>query len=124
MNPTQYGKKTATFGQSSHHCPTGFFSGLSLLAIADEVIDSIFRNASIEGGEVTLWVNRVVSRVRPSLPLLTQQRPFVCAAISDAVGHFRTHARQKSWLGAVLVQADALLINHIAPGRRTLAPSA
>jgi hypothetical protein len=29
---------------------------LSLLAIADEVIDSIFRNASIEGGEVTLWV--------------------------------------------------------------------
>jgi len=34
------------------------------------------------------------------------------------------HARQKSWLGAVLVQADALLISHIAPGRRTLAPSA
>ena len=31
---------------------------------------------------------------------------------------------KKSWLGAVLVQADALLINHIAPGRRTLAPSA
>jgi hypothetical protein len=39
------------------------------------------------------------------------------------MGHFRTHARQDSWLGAVLVQAEALLINHIAPGRRTLVPS-
>jgi len=56
MNPTQYGKKTAIFEQNSHHCPTGFFGVLSLLAVADEVIDSIFRNASIEGGEVTLWV--------------------------------------------------------------------
>jgi len=44
------GRKQPLFGQSSHHCPTGFFGGLSLLAIADEVIDSIFRNASIEGG--------------------------------------------------------------------------
>jgi hypothetical protein len=30
----------------------------------------------------------------------------------------------KSWLAAALVQASALLINHIAPGSRTLAPSA
>ena len=36
----------------------------------------------------------------------------------------RTHARQKSHLVAALVQAGALLINHIAPGNRTLAPSA
>jgi hypothetical protein len=56
MNPAQYGKKTATFWQNSHHCPTGFFGVLGLLAVADEVIDSIFRNASIDGGEVTLWV--------------------------------------------------------------------
>ena len=41
-----------------------------------------------------------------------------------AMGHKETHARQRSWLGAVLVQVDALLINHIAPGKRTLAPSA
>ena len=37
-----------------------FLAGLTfprrLLAIADEVIDPNFRNASIEGGEVTLWV--------------------------------------------------------------------
>jgi hypothetical protein len=44
------GRKQPLFGQSSHHCPTGFFGGLSLLAIADKLIDSIFRNASIEGG--------------------------------------------------------------------------
>jgi hypothetical protein len=31
---------------------------------------------------------------------------------------------KKSHLVAVLVQAGALLINHIAPGNRTLAPSA
>jgi len=42
----------------------------------------------------------------------------------NSIGHFRTRARQKSWLGVVLVQVDALLINHIAPGKRTLAPSA
>ena len=39
------------------------------------------------------------------------------------MGHFRNHARQESWFGAVLVQAGALLINHIAPRRRTLTPS-
>ena len=31
---------------------------------------------------------------------------------------------KKSWLAAALVQAGALLINHIAPGKRTLTPSA
>ena len=31
---------------------------------------------------------------------------------------------KKSRLAAALVQAGALLINHIAPGNRTLAPSA
>jgi len=31
---------------------------------------------------------------------------------------------KNSWLEAALVQAGALLINHIAPGRRTLAPFA
>jgi hypothetical protein len=31
---------------------------------------------------------------------------------------------KKSHLAAALVQAGALLINHIAPGNRTLAPSA
>ena len=31
---------------------------------------------------------------------------------------------KKSHLVAALVQAGALLINHIAPGNRTLAPSA
>ncbi len=36
----------------------------------------------------------------------------------------RTHARSKRWLGVMLVQAGALLISHIAPGSRTLAPSA
>ena len=30
----------------------------------------------------------------------------------------------KKLVRAVLVQADALLINHIAPGKRTLVPSA
>jgi hypothetical protein len=38
-----------------------FLTGLvflpSLLAIADEVIKQSFRNASIDGGEVTSWVN-------------------------------------------------------------------
>jgi hypothetical protein len=46
-----------------------------------------------------------------------------CRQSMSAKCHFRTHARQESWLGAVLVQAEALLINHIAPGKRTLAPS-
>ena len=32
--------------------------------------------------------------------------------------------RARSWLEVALVQAGALLINHIAPGRRTLAPAA
>jgi hypothetical protein len=32
----------------------------SVLAIADEVIEQNFRNASIDGGEVTSWVTRVV----------------------------------------------------------------
>jgi len=36
----------------------------------------------------------------------------------------RTHAQQKSWLAAALAQAAVLLINHIAPRSRTLAPSA
>ena len=40
------------------------------------------------------------------------------------MGQRRTHALQKRGSAAVLVQAAALLINHIAPGRRTLAPSA
>ena len=40
-----------------------------------------------------------------------------------AQGHFRNYARQKTF-GGVLVQAGALLINHIAPRRRTLTPSA
>jgi hypothetical protein len=31
---------------------------------------------------------------------------------------------KKSWLAATLAQAGALLISHIAPGSRTLAPSA
>jgi hypothetical protein len=35
-----------------------------------------------------------------------------------------THVRQKSHLVTALVQAGALLINHIAPGNRTVAPSA
>ena len=38
--------------------------------------------------------------------------------------HFRNYARQKKLFGGVLVQAGALLINHIAPRRRTLTPSA
>jgi hypothetical protein len=37
-----------------------FLAGLmflpNLLAIADEVIEQSFRNASIDGGEVTSWV--------------------------------------------------------------------
>jgi hypothetical protein len=40
--------------------PAGLTFPLRLLAVADEVIDPNFRNASIEGGEVTLWVIRVV----------------------------------------------------------------
>jgi hypothetical protein len=38
--------------------------------------------------------------------------------------HRRTHPRQKSHLVAAIVQTDALSINHIAPGNRTLAQSA
>ena len=41
----------------------------------------------------------------------------------SALCHFRNYARQKLF-GGVLVQAGALLINHIAPRRRTLTPSA
>jgi len=38
--------------------------------------------------------------------------------------HFRNYARQKNCLKECSVQAGALLINHIAPRRRTLTPSA
>ncbi len=40
-----------------------------------------------------------------------------------ARAHFRTHALQQNPVGAALAQAGALLTNHIAPGKRTLAPS-
>jgi hypothetical protein len=90
------GRKQPLFGQSSHHCPTGFFGGLSLLAIADEVIDSIFRNASIEGREVTLWVIFDVSDVLPALPVYPQLRTCRCIALNDATGQERTHALQQS----------------------------
>jgi hypothetical protein len=44
---------------------------------------------------------------------------------TSALGQKPTFARQKnSWLEAALVHAGALLTNHIAPGRRTLAPLA
>jgi len=33
----------------------------SFLAHADDVIEKTFRNASFDGGEVSLWVNRVIS---------------------------------------------------------------
>jgi hypothetical protein len=38
----------------------------SLRAIADEVIQRVFRNASIDSGEVTSWVN--LDRVGLSVP--------------------------------------------------------
>jgi hypothetical protein len=40
------------------------------------------------------------------------------------MGQFRPIDDACAMPWAVLVQVDALLINHIAPGRRTLAPSA
>ena len=57
-----------------------FLAGLmflpSLLAIADEVIEQSFRNASIDGGEVTSWVIHVISSAHQSLPLFTpKSRP-------------------------------------------------
>jgi hypothetical protein len=48
----------------------------------------------------------------------------LAAAQRTTAGHFLPHAQQKSWFRAILVQADALLINQIAPGSRTLVPSA
>ena len=97
MNPTQYGKKTATFGQSSHHCPTGFFSGLSLLAIADEVIDLIFRNASIEGGEVTLWVNLDIFATFARCRLVLQLRKYRCIATNGRNGQKAVIAGLRGW---------------------------
>ena len=41
-----------------------------------------------------------------------------------AVGPFSELCAAKKLFGGVLVQAGALLINHIAPRRRTLTPSA
>jgi hypothetical protein len=42
---------------------------------------------------------------------------------NNAKCHKQTHALQQSQVGAALAQAAALLTNHIAPGKRTLAPS-
>jgi hypothetical protein len=53
----------------------------------------------------------------------TGGRPLSGHSKIDALAIFGM-MRGKQLFGGVLVQAGALLINHIAPRRRTLAPSA
>jgi hypothetical protein len=63
--------------------------------------ESHFRSSPKSGqstplAECPLRVNRVVSSTRQLLPVYPKSRTYRCAALSDARGHFRTHApRQK-----------------------------
>jgi hypothetical protein len=54
------------------------------------------------------------------------QRQIVCLFMAPASSWsaFPEGSAAKKLFGGVLVQAGALLINHIAPRRRTLTPSA
>ena len=45
-----------------------------------------FRNASIDGGEVTLWVRRVGFSNRQEGPLLIRSLLFHCGAVTDVEG--------------------------------------
>jgi hypothetical protein len=49
---------------------------LDVPAIVDELIDGTFRNASIDGGKMTLWVIHVGLDVRWGLPVYPQLRRF------------------------------------------------
>jgi hypothetical protein len=59
----------------------------SVLAIPDEVIEQSFRNASIDGGEVTSRVINVISSANGALPLLRRFRTYCCvASLGDQIG--------------------------------------
>ncbi len=64
----------------------------------------------------TDWVKAGVTQARAQHLLIRN----LIERDDHAVNRFKLTAQGR----ALLVQADALLINHIAPGRRTLAPSA
>ena len=64
--------------------PAGLTFPLRLLAVADEVIDPNFRNASIEGGEVTLWVTS--DRVEPAAgPAMSAPHPKATVGHENAI---------------------------------------
>ena len=48
-----------------------------------------FRTASIDGGEVTLWVTSDQIAMSAQCPLLPHERPNRCVALSDAMGQSR-----------------------------------
>jgi hypothetical protein len=63
---------------------------LPLLGRTDEVIERIFRNAVIDGGEAPLRVINVGLSVRWECPLCLRSPPNRCIAASDALGQFPT----------------------------------
>jgi len=68
------------------------------------------------------WVARLTVRVMSALPPKADMcgaNRYVCFGSKADVC-----TKKNSWLAAALVQTGALLINHIALGRRTLAPFA
>jgi hypothetical protein len=54
-----------------------------------------FRSASIDGGEVTKWVNNRRARLGQSGPLYPQELPPLSPTLAAAKGHERTHAPQQ-----------------------------
>jgi hypothetical protein len=65
-----------------------------------------------------LWVTSDRTGVHAQCPLLLQERTFRCVALSDALGHERTHALQhdrrkmKDRLAAVCPNSDFDLLNY------------
>lgn len=66
----------------------------------------------------------VLAIIHRPMSALSQKQTDAVHERMSAMGQKQTHSGKKSWLATAFVQAGALLISHIAPGSRTLAPSA
>jgi hypothetical protein len=73
---------------------------------------------SAMGHKRTFGIFRLMSALLPKADIVPRRSDARFVPKADAC------TAKNSWLEAALVQAGELLINHIAPGRHTLAPFA